>query len=216
MYYYKVVGNLVYKYEVKLDLLRLHRVKNEVKDNCSIITHKKYETTTLPESRPTIVNYKKEKVGMNNDDIYKYLVEYDEIEYSPLVFYIVELMLGHTDSIEKIEKFKEEVEDFDMIIKNIVKEQQVIINNLDKIEDFDVKMNLLVDKRKQLLEYKQKRELNKHRISANKYRKEVLRCITLNEVELIPLKTLLDANDFLKDCKDTTMHSSLEKKLVRK
>lgn len=218
MYYYKVQKNLVYKYEVNLDLIKLHKLKNEIMDNCSIITHKEYETYNPPEDSINRRNYKKLKIGIevdNNGVREKYLVKYDEYEFSPLVHYIVDLILGETHSIEKIEKFKENVVDFDYSIKRVAKEQELIINNLDKVEDTDTKLRILASKRKELLYYINHKEINKNRISADKYKKDVLSCIKLNEIDVISVSDILRVTNFIEELNSSTITISLEKQLIR-
>lgn len=223
MYYFKRQNKDIIKYKVNLDEENLKKLRLEIIVNCSTITHKCYKTTNTPNwfDWEHIMNYKEKKVcQIEYNDFYsmpedEYLVEYDYYEHPPLISFIDSLLKGNTNMIEKIRK---------MNIKNIdeeeliLKEQQNIIKQLNDLggKDISKQLELLKDNQKKLLEYKKQKELNKNQVSVNNYRKKVLNCINLEEVERIPLKIALQIQDFFMGSSDSTIERNLNKILELK
>lgn len=227
MYYYKVKNNLVYKYNIVLDIKQLHDLKNEIIDKCSFISHKCFKTTNPVEKCVNYRNYKKTKIGVktydNPPDTYnhhpdedEYLVEYDYYDFPMLVHYIVDLLSGNTSAIEKIINYKEDVNGFNLEEKRVLEEQDKLIKELstETSEDISKKLELIANNHKRIMAYKKERELNKNQVPASSYIKKVLSCINMKEVGIMPLASILESQKFLKDSKETTTESDLYKKLT--
>ena len=222
MYYYKIKDNLVYKYSIVLDIKQLHDLKNEIIDKCSFISHKCFKTTNPVEKSINHRNYKKTKIGIKSfemslhPDTDEYLVEYDYYDFPMLVHYIVDLLSGNTNAIDKIIKYKEDENNLDFGEKKILEEQDKLIKELATKTSGDIskKLELIANNHKKLMAYKKDRELNKNQVPASSYIKKVLSCINMKEVGLMPLTSVLESQKFLKDSKETTTESDLYKKLT--
>jgi len=225
MYYYKKKGKDIIKYEVKIDEESLSKIRFQIIQNCSHIEHIKNSVTDR--MRPNefdyehIRNYKEKYIGrIEYNDFYSmpedgYEVEYDYYNHPPLVSYIDNLLNGDTSAIEQIEKFKDETIDKE---KEILDEQQEIIKKLNNMEEKN-KQNqiyLLNKNQEKLLEYYKEKELNKNQVPASRYKRKVLNCITLEELEIIPYKTVLEVMRFLASCSDKKMECGLNKVLKLK
>ena len=227
MYYYKVKDNYVNKYSIVLNIEKLQELKNEIIDNCSVITHHCFKTTRPEENCINYRNYKKTKIGVktynNPPDTYnykpdevEYLVECDFYEFPKLVYHIIDLLSGNTSVIEKIINYKDEVNDLDFEEKKILEEQDKLIKQLaeETSEDISKHLELIANNHKKIMSCKKNRELNKNQVPASSYIKQVLSCINMKEVGMKPLKSVLEVKQFLEDSKKTTTESDLYKKLT--
>ncbi len=146
-YYYNIQKNsktnkyYINKYLVSLDIENLQILKENIINNCSHITHKKYETTEEPNYYDVqhIRNYKSKKLGIieQNDflsqDKTNYLVEYDYYEHSKLVKTIDILLKGNLDIIDSLMK------------KDFLKEPTLESINIDK-EILNKEISILMEK----------------------------------------------------------------------
>ena len=88
MYYYKKENEEIVKYQIILDEDTLKKLRSEIIEKCSVITHHCFKTTNPVEKSINHRNYRKTKIGIktydNPPDTYnyhpdedEYLVEYD-------------------------------------------------------------------------------------------------------------------------------------------
>ena len=186
MYYYKIKKNSIIKYKVILDNETLIKIRQEIIEKCSHITHEKYETTKRPNKLDTdhIKNYKETKVNEITFKNYKteeYLVEYDYYHHPKLILYIDSLLKGNTNIIEKIKKEQHNIQS-----------QKIQIIPLDKLTKQHI--NLL---------------LNQKQVPITTYIESVLNCITLHKVSELPLDKALEVLTFLKESKENTRENKL-------
>lgn len=208
MNYFKKEEHFIVKYNVMIDKEKLKKLRCEIIDKCSLITHKCYKTTHRPNEfdYDHIRNYKDKLIGViEYNDFYsmpedQYLVEYDYYEHSSLVSLIDKLLEGNINVIEEIENFqksnmqthmqKEELE--------LLTEQNEIINNLNKAEINDRKkyIELLNQSQKKLNDFQKKKELNKNQIPEIIYCSKILECITLEKIDSIDINKVLLVKQF--------------------
>lgn len=203
MYYYRIKENNVIKYEVELHIETLKKLKNEIINKCSYITHKKYTTTKLPNKwdYEHIRNYNETKIGeKDSNDFYssfeiEYLVEYDYYEHPKLVSLINALLKGKVSVIDEIKETKEEKIDKEKIL---LEEQRKIIEDLNKLDNDKInhQISLLTENQKKLSNCYEEKELNKNQVSANEYIYKTLSCIKFKEITSISLEKILEVQEF--------------------
>ena len=225
MYYYKKKGKDIIKYEVKIDIEKLNKIRFQIINNCSHIQHIKTRVTDSCKPKEWdyehIRNYHEKYEGrIEYNDFYsmpedQYLVEYDYYTHPPLIQLIDNLLNGDTSSIEQIEKMKDENIDKE---KEILDEQQNIINKLNTMKEKNKQdqIYLLNQSQEKLLEYYKEKELNRNQVPCIRYKRQVLSCIELKEIEIIPYKTVLEVMRFLACCSSKKMDSNLNKVLKLK
>lgn len=222
MYYYKKKGKDIIKYQITLDEELLKKLRFEIIEKCSHIIHINNRVTDSMKpfewDFEHIRNYKEKLIGrIEYNDFYsmpedEYLVDYDYYEHPSLVTYIDDLLKGDTSSIEKIQKMIDETVDKEKIL---LEEQQAIIKSLNDINEKDKSkpIKLLNENQEKLLEYYKEKKLNKNQIPASKYKKKVLNCISMEEIEIIPYKAVLEVIKFLCEGNNKTMENDLNKVL---
>jgi len=195
MYYYKVKDNLVYKYEVILDDESLDKVRKEIIDKCSVIEHVKMRTKWISfNDKDEFRNFKSTPLPNRfpqfeqNVEFREYEIEYDFYNFPNIIHLIRLLRQGHTNSIQKIENYTDDITD---------------------------RINKIKAKRREE-EHSSIDELNKNQISVNPYCKKLLDCITLNEVAVLPLEEVEKIANFLFHSESKTVQSDLCKKLSLK
>jgi hypothetical protein len=115
MNYFRKEEYFIVKYQVMIDEEKLKKLRWEIIDKCSLITHKCYKTTHRPNEfdYAHIRNYKEKKVGViEYNDFYsmpedQYLVEYDYYEHPKLISLINLLLEGKVNVIDEIIKLQE-------------------------------------------------------------------------------------------------------------
>lgn len=220
MYYYKKEDNEIIKYQVFLEEESLKKLRSEMIERCSLITHKCYRTTQTPNKfdYEHIKNYHEKKIGIiEYNDFYsmpedEYLVEYDYYEHPLLVSLIDRLIKGETNVIDEIEKYKVGNIDYEQIL---LQEQQEIINKLSNInyEKINEQIELLNKNKEKLLNYQKQKILNKNQISANNYIPIVFSCIKQTKIASIPLNSILDVQIFFENSNNVNIENRLNKLL---
>lgn len=220
MYYYNIENENIIKYEVSIDKENLEKLKREIIEKCSEISHIHEETVGLPNFHDYehIRNYKYNFVrSVEKNDFYGttidvYLVDYDYYEHPDLANHIWYLLRGDTSIISQI--INPQIENIDEE-KNIMNEQQQIIEILNNKKDSDItkQLELLKENQEKLKEYKAKKELNKNQVSVEPYYQKVLECISFKEISKISLQDLLNIQEFLSNVNEFTLDTSLEKVL---
>lgn len=107
MFYYKVDGNKIFKYEVSYDLEIVKKLQNELANDCSIEKEYTYSSVGIPR-RDKNVKYKKFEYKFvdtrydfyGDDDIYE--VNTIELITPPLYNLIEEILKGNVLALEKL------------------------------------------------------------------------------------------------------------------
>lgn len=226
MYYYRVKDEVVKKYEVELHTETLKKLRNEIIEKCSYITHKKYTTTKTPNKwdYEHIRNYNENKIGeKDSNDFYspfesEYLVEYDYYEHPKLISLIDALLKGNMSVIDEIKETKEEEIDKEKILLD---EQRKIIEDLNKLDNDKInqQINLLTENQEKLSNCYEEKELNKNQVSANEYIYKTLSCIKFKEINSISLEKVLEVQEFFNSVsikKELNKTLKLEKRKLNK
>ncbi len=105
--YYKLEDNFIIKYNVMIDKDKLEEIKNIIIDQCSIISHIKYESEnsfylTKNKYSKTIKNYHEQvkEVKENNEIIKIYTISYDYYSFDLLVSIINAILNGQYEFID--------------------------------------------------------------------------------------------------------------------
>ena len=213
MNYYTIEKNFIVQYDVQLDTEILERLKWEIIEKCSYITHVQEKVFDCPFDPEHIRNYHKKQLGyVDENDFFNtsrmlYQVEYDYYEHPTLVQWINEVQGGKTSSIRLIQDFQEgKVNDYwDSFneLEDMIKRVQE--NNLPVLSAISTKCNEIIDT------YTKNQELNKNQVSAYQYKQKVLDCIHLNKINQICIDTVLAVEDFFKGSSSNTLDSNLGK-----
>lgn len=205
MEYYSKCDDKIRKLDVRFDIEKLEKLKQEIIKSCSLITHFEYDATVFPESNKVrnVENLKFELIGnrdeFNFPDRNVYHFSFDEYRFPYLVRLINELQSGNSDALYeiinpnyKMEKFafKENIEKLNNeTINKLVKE----INNMDntKFDEKIIKLNNL----KELIKQK---EMNKDRIPVCLYYIKVRSLIKLTRIDEYDYNLFKQNYDFLR------------------
>jgi len=177
----------ILKYEVIFDKEGLLKLKYEIIDKCSLITHFDYEDTYLPkmygiDDYLKYRNYSETKIGVREyNDFYSmpedlYRIKYDEYKFPYLVELINKLMDNDIGVVKEIYNinYKKEIISVDEMIKN----QKKIIESID-----DIKVDKKIKELKKMQDLLKQKELNKNQINVNKYYSKVKKLIKFNFVD---------------------------------
>ena len=221
MYYYKKENDEIVKYQIILDEESLKRLRSEIIEKCSLITHKYYKTTNTPNEfdYEHIRNYKEKKVGViEYNDFYcttedEYLVDYYYYEHPKLVNQIEELLSGKTKIINELKNPNIECVNQEELI---LKEQQKIIKKLNNCKNISKQIELLTKNQEKLLEYKKQKELNKNQVPVDSYYKKVLDCITMKKVNSISMNLVNEYINFFISVSSNNIDENVNKVLEKK
>lgn len=221
MYYYQKENEEIVKYHIILDEDNLKKLRSEIIEKCSLITHKHYKTTNTPNEYDYehIKNYKENKVGViEYNDFYctkedEYLVDYDYYEHPKLVSLIEELLSGNTKIIKELKNPNIECLNEEEVL---LKEQQKIIKKLNNCKDISKQIELLTKNQQKLLEYKKQKELNKNQIPVEPYYKKVLDCITMKKVNSISMDLVNEYTNFFMSVSTNNIDEKVNKVLEKK
>lgn len=226
MYFYDLEDITIVKYEVKINISELKKLKKEIIKNCSRIVHKSYETTQFPNVfLNNIKNYNSQNTGRkdeNNNDIY--LVSYDLYIYPYLVTLINELLLNNMSVINELQEYQEiySIEQMDingeykkLLDKINSKEDIKIVGTNESEEDRKKRKQLLKEMEKLLTNFENQNSINSKSTEIDKYRLKVLNCINLKKIGNLSLKTFIEIQDFFTDSTEKVLNKNLIKILNR-
>lgn len=226
MYFYDLEDITIVKYEVKINISELKKLKKEIIKNCSRIVHKSYETTQFPNVfLNNIKNYNSQNTGRkdeNNNDIY--LVSYDLYIYPYLVTLINELLLNNMSVINELQEYQEiySIEQMDingeykkLLDKINSKEDIKIVGTNESEEDRKKRKQLLKEMEKLLTNFENQNSINSKSTEIDKYRLKVLNCIDLKKIGNLSLKTFIEIQDFFTDSTEKVLNKNLIKILNR-
>lgn len=220
MFYYIIKDNKIIKYEIKLNIVELEKLRFEIINNCSLITHKHYKTTRCPYQfdYEHVRNYHEKFIGViEYNDFYsspedEYLVDYDYYEHPELVSLIDALLKSDASAIEKIKNTKDIIVDIE---NPLLQKQQRIIEKLHQSANKDIskQLDLLNENQKKIIECKKQKELNKSQVSVQNYIEKVLNCIKYKEVATMDLEIVSKVQNFLYDITSKSINDELNKVL---
>lgn len=190
MYYIEETDNEVVKYEVKLDTDRLKSLKEEIIEKCSEIDHRCYESDYEPGydffETHHIENYHSTKTGKTKEyfeetrDIYK--IEYDEYKSPLIVDYIDILINGDTTVIPSLKHYSSFSHPLGAVRESEKAVKCTLINYLNKpLEEIEIES--LTQSIHTLSCLKEDIIKNKNQKSVSVYYDDVMKCITLTEVD---------------------------------
>ena len=205
----------VLKYEVTIDKELLSKLKYEIIEKCSIITHKDYQDTYLPkmygiDDYLKYRNYSEVKIGVREyNDFYSmpedlYRIKYDEYKFPYLVELLDKLL---EDKIEVLKEIyivnsKKEITSIDEKINR----QKDLIQSIDDSE-YDKKINEL-EKLKELILQK---ELNKNQVNVLKYYNKVKKLITFKLIDSITYEEVKRVSNFYNSGVDVKQMDEIKK-----
>jgi len=188
------------KYEVLIDKELLSKLKYEIIEKCSIITHKDYQDTYLPkmygiDDYLKYRNYSEVKIGVREyNDFYSmpedlYRIKYDEYKFPYLVELLDKLLEDKIEVLKEIYNVnnKKEIISFDEKINR----QKELIESINDSE-YDKKISEL-EKLKDLIEQK---ELNKNQVNVIKYYNKVKKLISYNLIDSITYEEVKRVSNF--------------------
>ena len=126
MEYYSKCDDKIRKLDVKFDIEKLEKLKQEIIKNCSLITHFEYDATIFPESNKirNVCNLSFELIGNRDEpnfyspDRNVYHFSFDEYRFPYLVRLINELQSGNSDAL------------YDIINPNYKMEEKILENQV--------------------------------------------------------------------------------------
>ena len=190
MIYFEETDKEIIKYEVELDISRLESLKQQIVNNCSAINLNVYESEKEPKnSNNDLIDYHKESTGRfrscyeGKKEIFK--ISYGEKNYPELASYIDLILKGNfcqAYDYLKIYTGNTLIKDKVKISYNEIKEKLIdtLNNGIENLNNFA--LNCYIEQIKLLEKIW---DLNQNQQSDMRYYKDVMKCITLTEVDRI-------------------------------
>ena len=194
MYYYKVRNNVIEKFEVKFDIIKVEELRKRIINDCSEIEHKEYKSDYDPTFNFELIrNFKREDTKEKKEydvevrRIYKY--SFDLLKPPYLVELMDGLLENHSYVIEKIIKYKPS--------KNLSINDQIKIvsKELDKIDNENVKEKK--EKLEELEKLLKSKKININQKDEMSYYKEFLELLKIELVDAISIEELDRLSSFL-------------------
>ncbi len=203
MYYIEETDNELIKYEVELDTEKLMKLRKEIVDQCSTIEHIKNQVEGLLEHSffegRDIRNYHERRIGRKeyfdapDKDVYE--IEYDLYIHTSLAHYIDKLLKGDTSIINSLINYCPSIEPEVLLRKLGEAFKNNLINSLTKSLD-DIEMDALKQNIDNVKTVKKDIELNKNQVSDAMFYDDVIKCITLKEVNRIDKDAIKRVEEF--------------------
>ena len=204
MYYIEETDNALIKYEVELDTDRLKSLKEEIIENCSEISHhcyeSDYELTHDYLQNHDIRNYHFTETGKKKDyfeetrDIYK--IEYDEYDHPLIVEYIDILINGDTSVIPSLENYSSFSHPLEKLEQSEARAKLDLIHYLVTKSLEEIEIESLTQSIHTLSCLKEDIIKNKNQKSVSVYYDDVMKCITLIEVDRIDKDAIKRVEEF--------------------
>ena len=203
MFYIEETDNELVKYEVELDIEKLSSLKVEIIDNCSKISHHCYESdyrlTYNFFQNHDIRNYhftekrKKKDYFEELRNIYK--IEYDEYEHPLIVGYIDSLLKGETSVISSLKSYSSFTNPLEKARISENEAKSTLIKYLNKPLE-EIKVESLTQSIHTLSRLKEDIIINQNQKSVAVYYDDVMKCITLTEVDRIDKDAIRKVEEF--------------------
>lgn len=203
MYYIEETDNEVIKYEVTINSERLLALKEEIIENCSEISHhcyeSDYELTHYYLQNHDIRDYHFTETGKKKDyfeetrDIYK--IEYDEYDHPLIVDYIDILINGDTSVIPSLKNYSSFSHPLGKARESENAVKSTLIYYLNKpLEEIEIES--LTQSIHTLSCLKEDIIKNINQKSVSVYYDDVMKCITLIEVDRINKDAIKRVEEF--------------------
>ena len=184
MFYYKLVEDKLFKYNVLFNKDKIEELKDEIIDNCSFIKHVELDSDYGPSVDFNLIrNYRCYDTGKDMEyfeevrSIYHY--SYDLLEPTRLVYLINALLNGNPEAIDEIMNYhiyktskidrdiKAKKKEFDNLASNNIKKKKEVLKELEGL----IKL----------------KDLNKNQVSEEEYYKQLLNLIKFDLVDIVNL-----------------------------
>ncbi len=209
MYYIEETDDELIKYEVEINEENLIELREKIINNCSNIIHHRYQyESELDFNMPKGIyfkNYHSRKVEEPKDYFETYVIEYDEYIPTPLVNYIDYLLNGDAQVISLLKYYSLSCNPI-LLVKHQEVELKATLRRcltepLETIEIQALKESInsleaLKQRINSLAALKENIEVNKNRVSESIYYDDVMKCITLTEVDRIDKDTIRRVEEF--------------------
>ncbi len=212
MYYFEVKDNQVIKYSLTLDEAKLKELRQEIIKRCSRITHhchyanKDFPVTEQMKNISWITSGVREFDDTSLEEHYS--IEYDFYHYPLLVSLIDKVLTYDIKAVEQIKQLK----DAPTQEEELLKEQKLLLLSLSGNQEED---NLAFKKLQDKINaYYEAKELNRNQVSDISYQEQVLSCIHVKKVKVLPLDMVLEVQDFLSE--QTLSKEEKIKQLIKK
>ena len=190
MYYYVKNNDQIEKYKIEFDKEKLKRLRIEIINNCSEITHKEYNDTIEPNYLDylKIRNYKRQKLGTVEGKGYSpdktlYHLSYDEYTYPYLVTLIDKLLEDGTETLTEIFEEKQEKE-----ILSFAERIEILSQEIDQINNLDTKRKISeLEKLQKLLETQ---KLNSNQLPVSLYYPKVQELIDFKYISSMKIEDI--------------------------
>lgn len=199
MIYFEETDNELIKYEVEINEENLIELREKIINNCSNIIHHRYQyESELDFNMPKGIyfkNYHSRKIEEPKDYFETYVIEYDEYMPTPLVNYIDYLLNGYAQIISLLKDYSLSCNPI-LLVKQREIELKATLRRcltepLEKIE-----IQALKESINSLEALKEERELNKNQVNDKIYYDDVMKCITLTEVDRMDKDTIRRVEEF--------------------
>ncbi|HIR59692.1 MAG TPA: hypothetical protein IAB38_06540 [Candidatus Onthousia excrementipullorum] len=199
MYYIEETDDELIKYEVEINEENLIELREKIINNCSNIIHHRYQyESELDFNMPKGIyfkNYHSRKIEEPKDYFETYVIEYDEYMPTPLVNYIDYLLNGYAQIISLLKDYSLSCNPI-LLVKQREIELKATLRRcltepLEKIE-----IQALKESINSLEALKEERELNKNQVNDKIYYDDVMKCITLTEVDRMDKDTIRRVEEF--------------------
>lgn len=199
MIYFEETDNELIKYEVEINEENLIELREKIINNCSNIIHHRYQyESELDFNMPKGIyfkNYHSRKIEEPKDYFETYVIEYDEYMPTPLVNYIDYLLNGYAQIISLLKDYSLSCNPI-LLVKQREIELKATLRRcltepLEKIE-----IQALKESINSLEALKEERELNKNQVNDKIYYDDVMKCITLTEVDRMDKAAIRRVEEF--------------------
>lgn len=197
MYYYVENNDKIEKYEIEFDKEKLKKLKIEIINKCSEITHKEYNNTIEPNyfDYLKIRNYQSKQIGTVEGRDYApdktlYHISYDEYIFPYLVTLIDRLLKNDIEALNEIfnPSIEKEKISFTQRIENLSKE-------IDEINNFDT--NKKITKLQELQKLIETQKLNSSQLPVSLYYTKVQELITFKYINSMKITEIEKTESFL-------------------
>lgn len=195
MIYFKKNNDVLEKYQVSFDRDEIEKLKQEIIDKCSFITHREYESDYSPrfDKNEIIRNFSYISTGKEKEYFEEtreiYLYSYDEYEVPYLVKLINELLSGETKAIDKILNYGS------FIHEKTIDEKILYLNQ--EFNDIDLEnITKRINKLKEIEELLKSKELNKNQQSIEIYYNQLLKLIRFKLIDLVSISDIEKVESF--------------------
>lgn len=229
MYFYNIEETMIVKYKVQMDYKKLKGLKQEIIEKCSLIEHKKEESTSsiIRLNSMYMKNYKSEKTNKKDFKTHKciYSISYDIYTPPHLVDLINELLKENFSIIPEILDYKEyfnieqsEIKDrYNELLNELYDPDYVkIYKDPNPKPENPNRREMLREMEKLLDDYQKKVEENSKKTKVDDYRIKVLNCLRLKEVKQYPIAMLAELYDFFDESTEKTVNKTLNKIITKK